>query len=204
VRYRVRQMRHDGGTSAWVEAPGWTTVPHCCGIGLVTNAPAEVAPSLFFTDVEPLRTYANLDAEWLVLRPTYGGDYQQAFHPRERRGVQLSTQLLVAHGTSSRGLPEWDQLRELARAPVPAVAVLTEKGDRIYAALAVPELTTSPARSIQRYYATLTATELVSAAPVVTVEAPLPDPSTTAGTFHMGPHANDKLNRNFFMGFAQQ
>ena len=202
VRYRVRQMRVDGGTSGWTEAPGWAPVPYCCGIGLVTNAAPEVARSVFYTDVEPLRTYTNLDADWLVLRPTYGADYQQAFHPTERRGVRFQTQLLVRWGATTKGLPEWDALRDLARAKVPAVAVLTEKGDRLYAALAVPELTTSPQRGIQRYYATLTATELVAASPVVVVERPPADPTTTAGTFHMGAHANDKLDSNFFMGFG--
>lgn len=199
TRYRVRQMRTDGGTSAWVEAPSWAPAPYCCGVGLATNhAPG----SLFYTDVEPLRKYTNLDASWLVLRPLYGGDYQQAFHPRERRGVRFETQLLVHSGAATKGLPTYDALRDLARAEVPAVAVLTEKGDRLYAALAVPELNTSPARGVQLYYATVQATEVTGTAPVVTIERPAADPTTTAGTFHLGPHANDKLDSNFFLGFG--
>ncbi len=199
VRYRIRQMRPDGGTSAWVESPGPWRPLACCGIGLVTNAPAEVAPSLFFTDLEPVRTYANLDADGLVLRPVYGADYQQAFHPTERRGVVLETQLLVRHGPATDGLGEWDQLRRLARADV-AVAVLTERGDRFWSAIAVPELTTSPRRGLQVYYAALQATQVADAPTVVTVAKPPPVP-TTAGTFHLGPHPNDLLDRNFFLGF---
>jgi len=203
ARYRIRQMRTDGGTSAWSELPGWTPIPYCCGIGLVTNAAPAVARSLFYTDVEPLRTYANVDADWLVTRPVYAGDYQQAFHPTERRGLVLDTQLLVRWGTATKGIPEWDALRDLARAPIPAVAVLTERGDRIYAALTIPELTVSPRTGIQIYYATMTATEITGTAPVVTVDLPAADPVATAGTFHMGSHANDKLDSNFFMGFGE-
>lgn len=201
VRYRLRVMRDDGGTSDWVEAPSWAPEPYCCGIGLVTNTPT--VPSLFFTDVEELRTYTNLDAQWLVLRPTYGADYQQAFRPTEQRGVHFTTQLLVGSGTGTAGLPEFDQLRALARADVPAVAVMTERGDRFYAALAVPELSYRPNRLLQVYYANLDAVEITGQAPIIEYGPPAVLPSTIAGTFHMGPHANDKLDSDFFIGFGR-
>ena len=199
VRYRIRVMRLDGGTSRWLEAAApFTTVPYCCGIGLVTNY--DSPPSLVFTDVETLRTYSNLDAEGLVTRPVYGRDYQLAFHPAERRGVRLETQILVHSGRQTDGLPTFDALRELARADVPSITVLDELGTRFYAAIAVPELTFQPTRGLQVYYSSLTAVQVEDRPIVMTI--PRPPPSLTAtGTFHLGPHANDRLDSNFFLGF---
>lgn len=199
VRYRLRVMRLDGGTSAWVEAPAITTDARCCGIGLVSNDPA--VRSLFYTDVDELRTFANLDADSVVIRPLYGGNYQQAFHARERRGVRFETQLLVAHGSNTKGLPTFNNLRELARSDQP-IGVFTERGDRLYAALVVAELTYSPNRQMQRYYATFQATEITDQAPTIEIGPP-PPPLAIAGTFHMGPHPNDKLDSDFFMGFGR-
>ena len=155
---------------------------------------------LFFTDVDQLRTYHNLDAAQLVLRPVYGRDYQLAFRPTERRGVQLEAQLLVAWGDPTEGLPEYDQLRELARTVAP-VCVIDERGSRIWAALQAPELTYSPHKAVQRYYADVVATQLADQATVITIAAP-PAPLPVAGTFHMGDHPNDKLDSNFFLGFS--
>lgn len=197
VRYRVRVMRTDGGTSAWATTLAATTAAYCCGIGFVSNDPDQ-AP-LFFPDVDELRSYTNLDAAGLVLRATYAQDYQQAFHPTERRGVQLQAQLLVAYGNPTRGLPEYDALRELARTTSP-LAVLDELGTRFWAAVQVPDLTFRPHSLQQVYYASVVATQLTDTAPVMAIAA-VPVTPPVAGVFHMGDHPNDLLDRNFFMGF---
>jgi hypothetical protein len=199
VVYRLRVMRVDGGTAMWVGSAALTPRSYCCGLGLVTNY-SERATSLFFPDILDERSYQNLDADALVVRPTYGRDYQLAFHPTERRGVVLNTSLLVHSGTATTGLPAFDALRELARADLPYVAVLDELGSRILAAIAAPELTIHPNRALQRYYSTFTATEITGIPDIYSVAAP-PTPLPIAGVFTMGPHPNDRLDSEFFMGF---
>jgi hypothetical protein len=198
VRYRLRVMRVDGGSSTWVESTGVTAAPWCCGLGFVTNDPDW--PGLFFQDVAPVRRYTNLDAGGLVVRPTYGADYQQAFHPVEKRGLTLDAELLVYAGTPSTGLGHFDDLRAMARADLAYVAVLDELGSRILAAIAVPDIAVQPYRGLQTYYANVTAIEVADRPTIVHVALP-PVAPATAGTFHMGDHPNDLLDRNFFLGF---
>jgi hypothetical protein len=92
----------------------------------------------------PREEWTFVEADTQIFQRIYGRDYQVAFRGTERGGVQFSRTLLVnAISTPAQTADSgYDQLRDLAWAPIPYVAVRDELGNRWLANLLVPSAVT--------------------------------------------------------------
>jgi hypothetical protein len=150
VLYRIRVRRADQAPSDWSSEESAIPTMSCCGYFIATN----VDPSLNTwadDDVEGVREYDfNADEE---VRYFQGRDYPIQFGGIEKRGLSFETSLLLAAeggqgGTvqaATPGLAVFDRIRAFnpseSGAGLPYVALLTQDGDRIYAALTIKSAT---------------------------------------------------------------
>ena len=196
--YRVRQVRADGVASLWTGGVGHVVAEpsppaDACGLWFTTNERPDL--NLAYLDVydggKAVRDFTFLDAPELVMLPMYDRDYQQAFHPTERRGVQFSRRVLVnsARAATPASARVFDPLRELSVAPVSAVCLRDHEGNRWYVALAVG--TGELRQPGDLAYMTFTATEVAEGpSPIATANSVLGWPwATLAGQFGNDGHA---------------
>lgn len=149
--YRVRTVHEDGYTSAWsdtaaatIAAPGVTGAAVDVSVLILTsnhNPAGNLAYTMAWDATSPPpQEFEFLEAGELVLQTMYGRDYQTAFRPLERGGVQFTrTLMLNAAGVPTRTLDGAAvALRDLAWDTVPYVCVRDERDNRWLTALSVP------------------------------------------------------------------
>lgn len=145
VKYRIRVVRSDGATSDWATLANSVTCT-MTGQGLLFVSNEDDTMNAGFVLLDDTYSYQFLGAADLVLVRRYGLDYQSAFRPIERRGVQWDFRVLIhSRGMSGEetspddgeGIQAFDTLRDIAETQA-TVAVLTPDGERLFGALRVP------------------------------------------------------------------
>lgn len=153
--YRVRQVHEDGYTSAWsATATSTITAPGVTGTGvevsvLILTSNQNPAGNLAHVMSWPGSTVPTQDFQYpesgqTVYESMYGRDYQVAFRPLERGGVEFTrTLLLNAAGVPTLTLDKSAlALRDLAWETVPYVCTRDQMGNRWLAGLEVPSSAT--------------------------------------------------------------
>jgi hypothetical protein len=149
TRYRIRYVHKVGMYGEWDEsntvtltAPGVTGAGDARGV-LIFTSNVDPGRNLAYVQVwegAAAEEFDFVEAATRDLQRMYGRDYQVAFRPIERGGVQFSRNMLVNAATIpvetlSAGFVS---LRDLAWADLPYVCVRSEKGDRWLSNVNVP------------------------------------------------------------------
>lgn len=149
TRYRIRYVHKNGMYGSWEEsnpitlaAPGVTGAGNARGV-LIFTSNADPSRNLAYVQIwfgAEQEDFDFVEAATRDLQRMYGRDYQVAFRPVERGGVQFNRTLLVnAAAIPVEPLYEgFTSLRDLAWADLPYVCVRSEKGDRWLANVNVP------------------------------------------------------------------
>jgi hypothetical protein len=176
--YRIRQIREDGISSAWSGGrAGPTATPALDGAALVFTSNDDPQLNVAYTDVYDAqvatREFAFLDAGEVQFRKLYGVDKQIALSPTESIGMSFTRTLLLQALTAPGvpGVPVFDRLRAIAKAPILHVCVTDHEGNRWFAALQVTAGSIRQPNDI--YEATVTVTEIVGPEPVSKADAAL-------------------------------
>lgn len=158
VTYRIRVVRTDNAFSAWSTSSAITPTAVNDEMIFTTNESTALTVAVDYAKAVP---YEFLTETERVLRRIYGRDFQVAFSPTEDRGVRFSVPVTIHAGSTptSPGLPVFAALRALATADVPYVCVLDHRGNRLYAALQVPDGTHR--RAGQIYVANVVVTQTI-------------------------------------------
>lgn len=149
--YRVRFVHVDGYTGDWsttatatIAAPGVTGTAVSLSVLVMTtnhDPGANVAYVMSWDGSGvPAQEFTFLEGSQTVLQPMYQRDYQVAFRPLERGGVEFIRTLLVnALGVPPQTLSDgFTGLRDLAWDTVPYVCVRDEQSNRWLTSVAVP------------------------------------------------------------------
>lgn len=156
VSYRVRQVHEEGYTSAWsttvtstITSPGVTGAGVDSSVLILTsnhNPAGNLAYVQLWTGTGgiPSQDFTYTEAGQTTYQEMYNRDYQVAFRPLERGGVEFTRTLLInAAGVPSRTLDKGTTaLRDLAWDTVPYVAVRDENHNRWLCSLEVPSSAT--------------------------------------------------------------
>lgn len=183
TRYRIRYVHQNGMFGDWsstvtseVPAPGVTGVAADKGVLIFSS---NVNPSRNLAYVQVWQGAANEDFTFVEagsrdLQRMYGRDYQVAFRPLERGGVQFTRTMLVnAARVPVETLREgFTSLRDMAWADLPYICVRSDRGDRWLSNVNVPNGSIRNRRKL--YVAEVEITE-------VTAEPYAPEPTECEG-----------------------
>lgn len=149
--YRIRFVHVDGYTSDWsatatatIAAPGVTGTSVAVSVLVMTTNHDPAANIAYVMAWEgsgvPAQDFTFLEGSQTVLQPMYQRDYQVAFRPLERAGVEFTRALLVnALGVPPQTLSDgFTGLRDLAWDTVPYVCVRDEQSNRWLTSVSVP------------------------------------------------------------------
>lgn len=148
LKYRVRSIRTDGAPSTWATQTGTITCQLTSPVVLFTSN-ADPTLCTGYMLLGGTHSYDFLEAGELVLVRMEGRKNMTAFKPlpEDAAGMGWSGTVLVftdgngpypgAVAPSTPGWEMFEPLRAIARADLPYVCVLTWRGERLFAALAV-------------------------------------------------------------------
>lgn len=177
--YRVRMVRTDGIAGDWVTVTGFVrfgpsisatspTATGCDGLVFTSNEDplATVAYPYLFQGT-PTEVFEFVEAGTVVTQRLHMRDYQVAFKPLERGGVQFSRQVIVnAIATPAARLDRgFLALRDLAWESLSYVCVLDTRGNRWLAYVTVPTGTVRGTNEV--YIADITIVEVTDRPTVV-------------------------------------
>lgn len=149
TRYRIRYVHQNGMFGDWsaqatgeVPAPGVTGVQTDKGV-LIFSSNVDPGHNLAYVQIwsgAPNEDFEFVEASTRDLQRMYGRDYQVAFRPLERGGVQFTRSILVnAARIPVETLREgFTSLRDMAWADLPYICVRSDRGDRWLSNVNVP------------------------------------------------------------------
>ena len=149
TRYRIRYVHQNGMFGAWsstveleIPAPGVTGVQTDKGV-LIFSSNADPSRNLAYVQIwqgAPNEDFTFVEAGTRELQRMYGRDYQVAFRPLERGGVQFTRTMLVnAARVPVETLREgFTSLRDMAWADLPYICVRSDRSDRWLSNVNVP------------------------------------------------------------------
>ena len=142
--YRVRVVQSPNNIwSEWSAEECGTAPVDGCELTFTTNELNE--DSIAYADVydrDAKRDYDFPEAKEVQVRQLYGRNFQVAFHPTERRGVEFQRTLFLAGLVvgGKVGPSVGDALRDLAVAPVSYICVRDSDGNRWFGSIRVPSM----------------------------------------------------------------
>lgn len=183
TRYRIRYVHKNGMFGDWssavaeeIPAPGVTGVQADKGV-LIFTSNVDPTRNLAYVQIwqgAPNEDFDFVEAGTRDLQRMYGRDYQVAFRPLERGGVQFTrTMLINAARVPVETLREgFTSLRDMAWADLPYICVRSDRGDRWLSNVNVPSGSIRNRRKL--YVAEIEVTE-------VTDEPYAPEPTYCEG-----------------------
>jgi hypothetical protein len=161
--YRIRQVNVYEFPGLWSPIVSNTLPSPITGTGadghellvFTTNTNQTHGQTLAYEEVwdgNPSQEQTYFEGEGMMqFQRMYRRDYQVGFHALERGGVRFERVLLVQNAAVPPPIVEnaFQSLRDMAWESLPYVCVLTNQGDRWYAAVEVPSGTISRTRRLQ-------------------------------------------------------
>lgn len=171
THYRIRYVHQNGMFGAWsatvtseIPAPGVTGVQSDKGV-LIFSSNSDPTRNLAYVQIwqgAPNEDFTFVEAGTRELQRMYGRDYQVAFRPLERGGVQFTRTMLVnAARVPVETLREgFTSLRDMAWADLPYICVRSDRSDRWLSNVNVPNGSIRNRRKL--YVAELEITEVAA------------------------------------------